>query len=250
MIGNPLTILDEVDSSNNYATGQALQGLAHHGHAFMALHQTAGRGQRGKTWLTQPGQNLALSIVLDMRQTLISRQFGLSAAVALGVFDFFSHYAGEETRIKWPNDLYWRDRKAVGILLENTIKGQIWQWSIAGIGMNVNQTAFDASFQTKAVSLKQITGRHFELKEVATELCTALQVRFEQFLTGDQNELFKAYNEVLFRKETDVRLIYQQKSYNCRILEVDFSGKLWIEGAPVPYFQFGEVQWQIQPDTL
>lgn len=247
MIGNPLTILDEVDSSNNYAMALAIQGLAQHGSAFMALHQTAGKAQRGKVWHTRPGQNLALSVLLDMNQALISRQFALSTAIALGVYDYFSQYGLDDTHIKWPNDIYWRDRKAVGILLENKLKGQNWQWTVAGIGMNVNQTEFHPDIVGKAVSLKQITGKNFDLAALASQLCAKLQIRFDQFLRQEDTSLLADYNHLLFRKDRYSRLQYQNGAYNCLIRSVDAQGRLWIEGAPVPYFHFGEVEWLINP---
>lgn len=244
MIGNPLTILDEVESSNNYATRLALQGLAHHGHGILARYQSAGKGQRGKTWQGAAGQNIALSVVLDMKGVPLTRNFELSMAIALGVHDFFSHFAGEDTRIKWPNDIYWRDRKAVGILIENTIKGQNWIWAVAGMGINMNQTAFEGEMETKAVSLRQITGQNFDIERGARLLCTYLEVRYQQFLR-DPESLLAQYNSVLFRKNETTKLCYLEDDYNCRILAVDAQGRLWIEGAPVPYFQFGEIQWQI-----
>ncbi|UAY54054.1 biotin--[acetyl-CoA-carboxylase] ligase [Arachidicoccus terrestris] len=244
MIGNPLTILDEVESSNNYATRLALQGLAHHGHGILARYQSAGKGQRGKTWQGAAGQNIALSVVLDMHGVPLTRNFELSMAIALGVYDFFSHFAGEDTRIKWPNDIYWRDRKAVGILIENTIKGQNWIWAVAGMGINMNQTAFEGEMETKAVSLRQITGQNFDIEPGARLLCTYLEARYQQFLR-DPEALMDQYNSVLFRKNETTTLCYLGDDYNCRVLAVDAQGRLWIEGAPVPYFQFGEIQWQI-----
>jgi len=244
MIGNPLTILDQVESSNNYATGLAVQGLAQHGHAVLARFQSAGKGQRGRSWQGAPGQNIALSVVLDMKAVPLTRNFELSMAIALGVYDFFSHFAGENTRIKWPNDIYWCDRKAVGILIENTIKGLNWQWAIAGMGINMNQAAFEGEMETKAVSLRQITGRTFDIESSARQLCTFLETRYQQFVQ-DPEGLLNAYNAVLFRKDENAVLAYQGRAYSCQVRAVDVQGRLWVEGAPVPYFQFGEVQWLI-----
>lgn len=244
MIGNPLTILDVIESSNNYATGQALQGLAHHGHGFLARFQSAGKGQRGKSWQGAPGQNIALSVVLDMKGIPLTRNFELSMAIALGVYDFFSHFAGDATRIKWPNDIYWSDRKAVGILIDNTIKGQNWQWAIAGMGINMNQTAFTGDMETKAVSLRQITGKDYDIEASARLLCTFLEKRYQLFLQGP-SQLLDQYNAVLFSRDAPSTLSFNGQVYTCQIRAVDAQGRLWIEGAPVPYFQFGEVQWII-----
>jgi len=244
MIGNPLTILNEVESSNNYATGLALHGLAQHGHAVLARFQSAGKGQRGRSWQGAPGQNIALSVILDMKGVSISRNFELSMAIALGVYDFFSHFAGEKTRIKWPNDIYWSDRKAVGILIENSIKGQNWQWGVAGMGINMNQSAFTGEMAAKAVSLRQITGKSYDIEEAAKTLCSYLENRYQTFLK-DPERLLTAYNQVLYKKDQPVTVLYKGQNIEVTIHMVDAAGRLWISGAPVPYFQFGEISWVI-----
>ncbi|SEA07601.1 BirA family transcriptional regulator, biotin operon repressor / biotin-[acetyl-CoA-carboxylase] ligase [Arachidicoccus rhizosphaerae] len=252
MIGNPLTILDEVESSNNYATTLALQGLAKHGHAILARFQSRGKGQRGRSWQGAPGQNIALSVILDMKGVALTRNFELSMAIALGVFDFFSHYGGEKTRIKWPNDIYWSDRKAVGILIENNIKGKNWQWAVAGMGINMNQTQFSDQMAGKAVSLRQITGKSYDIEDSSRELCTFLEKRYQQFLE-DAGTLLSDYNQVLYAKNQTVPIRYQgvatqaPQDLEVVIEAVDAQGRLWITGAPVPYFQFGEIQWLIEP---
>src|ERR1700710_2944678 len=102
-------VLDSVDSTNNYAMAMVRAGTAKHGMAFAAKEQTAGKGQRGKTWQAQPGQNIAISLILNTEMLRADEQFYLSMLVALGANDFLKKYAENETFIKWPNDLYWRD---------------------------------------------------------------------------------------------------------------------------------------------
>src|SRR5688572_2022740 len=168
-IGQPFTILSSVDSTNNYAMARVQAGLAQHGAAWFAHEQTAGKGQRNKHWLTNPSENILLSVVLQPFTLTASEQFLLSASVALACCDFYKNYAGEETSIKWPNDLYWRDRKAGGILIENNFRGSEWVFAIAGIGININQTSFDPALPNP-VSLKQITGKNFNVIQLAREL--------------------------------------------------------------------------------
>ena len=121
-IGQPLTVLSSADSTNNYAMAQVREGLAGHGAAYFALEQTAGRGQRGKQWITEPGQNIMISIVTTPGEPFIQTPFAFSASIALACYDFFKTYGSpDETRIKWPNDLYWQDRKAGGVLIESLV---------------------------------------------------------------------------------------------------------------------------------
>jgi BirA family biotin operon repressor/biotin-[acetyl-CoA-carboxylase] ligase len=198
VIGHPFHILDEIDSTNNYAMEQVNSGQVTSGTAWFTSNQTAGKGTRGKQWINQPGDISALTIALQPAMLPLSRQFMLSVAVALGASDFFASYAGDETRIKWPNDIYWRDRKAGGILIENVLRGSLWQYAIIGIGLNINQAAFPADLPN-AVSLRQITGKARPAVDAARELCTFLDKRIRQLQPGHYESLLTEYTSRLFR---------------------------------------------------
>lgn len=246
MVGNTFTILDEVDSSNNYAIAQAVNGLATHGAAFFARHQTAGKGQRGRIWNDEADKNIALSVLLDMAVIQVQQPFTLIAAVALAVFDLISKYALDETKIKWANDIYWRDRKAVGILIENRFSGQKWQWAVAGIGVNVNQTQFEEALQKKAVSLKQITGKDFDCITLAKELCGFLEQRLAQSDKEGAECILRSYNDHLYKKDQSVRVKYRDDIYEVIVRQADENGNLWIDNGPKPFFTFGEIEWIIE----
>ncbi|MEO7522681.1 MAG: biotin--[acetyl-CoA-carboxylase] ligase, partial [Ferruginibacter sp.] len=122
-----IIILDTVDSTNNYAMGMIEKDEAISGNAVQTLEQTQGKGTRGKHWKSAPGENILLSICVEMQQQPISRQFELVVAAALGVYDLIAKHINANINIKWPNDLFINDRKAGGILIENKIKGTLWQ---------------------------------------------------------------------------------------------------------------------------
>lgn len=235
--------LPVTDSTNNYAMALAKNGEAQHGMAVFAHHQTAGKGQRGKAWKDAAGQNIALSVLLNAKGLLVSSQFRISVAVALAVQRFFSKYALADTKIKWPNDIYWRDRKAAGILIENLITGQEWQWSIAGIGVNINQTIFEEL--GNAVSLKQITGKEFNTLELAKELALLVIEYFKLLQTNSFEQLLTLYNDCLYKKGEQVALKKNTAVFNCVIKEVNALGELVTNGAIQQNFVFGEVEWLI-----
>ena len=246
-IGFPFIELESVNSTNNYAFDKLQSNLAAHGTTFFAHAQTAGKGQRGKTWLTEPGSNIALSVILEMSFQSIHQQFPLSMATALAALDLFRFYAGDEACIKWPNDIYWRDRKAGGILIESSISTNpsglpIWKWAVAGIGMNINQTNFPENL-TNPVSLKQITGRHFVTVDLAKQLCRFLDTRFQQLKNGETERLLADYNSRLFRLGATARLKKQNAAFQCTIEGVNLQGELMVSGAAQDSFHFGEVQW-------
>ncbi len=240
--GNSFVILKQVDSTNNYAMALVHEGLAKHGEAVFAHQQTQGKGQRGKIWQTGTDENIALSIILKPKQRETLLPFQLSATIALAVFDFFSKYAGEETTIKWPNDIYWRDRKAGGILIENVISGSMWKWAVAGIGININQTMFDESLKTP-VSLKQITGEHYDTLELAKELHQIVLLRLNQGLTKPYELLLEEYQQRLYRMNQLVRLKKNNIVFETKIKGISPDGKLLTQDIIDNEFEFGEIEW-------
>lgn len=244
VIGNVFTELSSVDSTNNYAMAQAYAGKAFHGNAFFAREQTAGKGQRGKKWVAAPGENIMMSIVLQPVGVSINEQFLLSACIALGCYDLLNKYLPDEIFIKWPNDLYVRDRKAGGILIENILSGNNWKYAIVGIGMNINQTKFDERL-SNPVSLKQATGRTFDVTEQAKELCNCLDKRYNELLLGKKDEMIAEYSQHLYKRNEIVRLKKGNKIFETTIKEVTQQGKLITVDKAERSFDFGEVVWEL-----
>jgi BirA family biotin operon repressor/biotin-[acetyl-CoA-carboxylase] ligase len=186
-IGAPLIELPSIDSTNIYAMEQIKAGKAISGSCYNTPFQTHGKGQHGRVWESEKGQNLLCSYVLELKSLNPAKnwgpedQKGLSAAVAIGAKAFFGANAGDETLIKLPNDIYWRDRKAGGILIENSLRGTEWTWTVIGIGFNINQTSFSPD-APNPVSLRQITGRQWEIARLQTELSKALTKSIQDWI--------------------------------------------------------------------
>lgn len=234
---------------------RAVSGSADHGTLYFAHDQWAGKGQRGRTWISKPGENIILSAVIEPVVLAPSQTFGLSAAVALACHDLFSRYAGAEaTRIKWPNDLYWGDRKAGGILIENSFRGDRWAFAIAGIGININQTEFPASpaeslqrpkeSARNPVSLRQITGRSYDAVQLARELGHCLDQRYRELTMGISG-LVAEYNTRLYRLGQEVRLRKDNAAFDTVITGVTAQGQLTTKDVLEREFSFGEVEWII-----
>ena len=249
-------VLDSVDSTNNYAMAKVHAGLAKHGDAYFAFNQTGGKGQRGKNWHTGNGQNIALSIVIAPLQLYVHEQFKLSAAAALACVDFFNAYAGDKTKIKWPNDIYWDDRKAAGILIENVIgrkkagdinarvnkSGAFWKYAVVGIGININQEIFGNELG-KAISLKQITGQDFDVTELAKQLQVMVLSKFDELSTLPFEKILQQYNERLNRRTETVQLKKGNIIFATTINSVTESGQLFTTDLIDNFFNFGEVEW-------
>ncbi|MBL7741231.1 MAG: biotin--[acetyl-CoA-carboxylase] ligase [Chitinophagaceae bacterium] len=241
--------LQTVDSTNNYALTQIHAGLAEHAMAIFSHEQVAGKGQRGKIWSSSKQENIALSIILKPAPLPVSRQFQLSACAAVSVAEWFSHYAGDDTRIKWPNDLYWKDRKAGGILIESIIRNREnetgnWEWAVTGIGININQVSFPDEL-LNPVSLKQITGKSFEPVHLARELCQTFEHHYHELLTVGFHTILSAYNARLYKKSEKVKLKKDNRVFETMIKEVTPEGKLVVQHMIEEQFDHGDIQWII-----
>ena len=255
-IGKPFIELQSIDSTNKYAMGLIHgnhlpdgQDEPQHGMAFFAHEQTAGKGQRGKNWMSEKGSNIALSILLNPFPLSIPDQFKLSVCIAVSTWELFSKYAGDETQIKWPNDIYWRDRKAGGILIENIIQSSqsaigSWQWAVAGIGININQTVFDPAL-TNPVSLKQITGKNFQPIELAKELCAVSENNYQLLMAGNFETLFNKYQTHLYKKDEKVKFKKDNRVFETIIKGVSETGQLITQHSIEESFEFGEIEWII-----
>ena len=253
-IGKPFIELQSIDSTNKYAMALVHadilpdgQGEPQHGMAIFAHEQTTGKGQRGKNWVSERGSNIALSILLNPYPLSIPDQFKLSVCIAVSAGDLFLKYAGDETKVKWPNDLYWRDRKAGGILIENVIQSSqssvgVWQWALAGIGININQSVFDPDLPNP-VSLKQITGKNYEPLELAKELCSIIEKKYQLLIAGNFKKLFDKYQKHLYKKDEKVKLKKDNRVFETTIKGVSETGQLITQHSIEERFEFGEVEW-------
>jgi BirA family biotin operon repressor/biotin-[acetyl-CoA-carboxylase] ligase len=244
-LGEPFIELRTVDSTNIYAMEQVHARLATPGTAYFAYEQQMGKGQRNKQWLSEPGQNLIMSVVTTPPQADPGIIFPLSACSAMACFDFFSKYAGDETSIKWPNDLYWRDRKAGGMLIENVIRGGVWEYAIIGIGININQTIFDPSIPNP-VSLKQITGKDFNAPMLARELCSCLENRLKQLQQVGFTSLLAEYNKVLYAGNSLRKFKQGGIIFEGTVKSVNVEGELIIRQEIERKYKFGELEWMME----
>ncbi len=233
--------LDSVDSTNNYAMRLIHEGVAQHGTVVFAHRQTDGKGQRGKMWETEAGANLSFSIIIQPSFLLPAQNFQLLAATAVAVHHTISKLTGDETKIKWANDIYWRDRKACGILVENVIRSTQWQWAIIGIGVNVNQTDF--GILPNPVSIKQITGRQINVKEFAQELFTELIKTVSGLQKQGFGKIHLQYNKHLYKRNQTVKLKKGRRKFETLINEVNMNGELVTGSEIKENFDFGEIEW-------
>ena len=163
--------------------------------------QTAGRGQKGNSWESEDGKNLTFSLLLKRPPVKARDQFYLSEAAALAVVEALSAEAGDSFTVKWPNDVYWQDKKACGMLIENSLDGSDIATSIVGIGINVNQEHF-LSDAPNPVSLINITGREHDLMALLKRVCSRIEQLVESLGDADaRTDLHQRYMAALYRND-------------------------------------------------
>jgi BirA family biotin operon repressor/biotin-[acetyl-CoA-carboxylase] ligase len=196
----------ETDSTNRWLRDHAAQqGTSPNGLVVMTDYQTAGRGCGTNHWESEQGQNLLFSLLVCPQALVARDQFAISMAVALAICDALASYI-KEVSIKWPNDIYWRDRKLCGMLIENRLSGGLVRESIIGIGLNVNQTLF-LSDAPNPVSLRQILGREVDREALLQAILAAFDRRFAacDVMSEERLEAFSDlrtdYASRLYRRE-------------------------------------------------
>lgn len=241
-LGKNLVSLPECPSTNTLALELAQQGRAPEGTVVVTRHQTAGRGQRGNTWVVGKDLNLTLSVVLSPEFLTVGRQFELNKCVSLAVFDVISkHVSPAPACIKWPNDILVGDLKVSGILIENTIAGTRITRSVVGIGLNVNQREFEFPHAT---SLARITGKEFSLPQVFEQLLLSLEWRYLALRRGDMAALHSDYMNVLYRRGHRHLYASGGRSFEGIILGVNDEGKLDVEvDGRVASFDLKEIKY-------
>ena len=194
--------LDTVDSTNSEAHRRiaTIDNLS----VLSAVHQTAGRGQRGNSWNTAPGDNLTFSIVLKFDQQYATKiqaydQFSISQMNALAILDFLSSH-DIEAKIKWPNDIYVGNKKISGTLIENSLYREWLSWSIIGNGINVNQTTFPDTL-LNPTSMSLITGEKYDTKILLEEFMDIFDSYRSRYLNvnGGLGRLRKLYLAQMWR---------------------------------------------------
>ena len=235
---NQLIELESVDSTNNYAMARIHEGLALDGLVYLARHQWAGKGQRGKTWVSEPGQNLMMSLVIKPSPLKLTQQFLFSAAIALAILDLVKGFKNKNWKVKWPNDIYWNDRKAGGLLIESVVTGQTWDWAVVGIGMNLNQTSFPVEIPN-AISLNQITGVQYEPVAIARELLPGIQEQIS-IMHKTPDQILLRLNDSLYKKDQVITLKKNDELFVSVLKAVDSNGLLITEDGT---FKSGEVEW-------
>lgn len=236
--------LEETESTNTF-----LRGLGPSSGEDMVVavaeYQTAGRGQGSNKWESEPGRNLLFSIRTRPRGVPADRSFALSMAGALALKDTLDGYAADVT-LKWPNDVYWRDRKISGTLIETAIGGRYIKDCIYGVGINVNQRVF-RSGAPNPVSLCEVVGRELSKEELLDRVLGSFERRYAMVLRGEYGCLAADYDAALYRRRGIHPFSDDSGRFMAEIVGVEADGRLVLrdDGGCGRKYAFKEINYII-----
>lgn len=221
----PIIHLSSVDSTNNY-----LMAYKPREDETMTVvyadEQTAGRGQGSNHWESEPGKNLTFSVLVHPTMVPVMRQFLLSEAGALALWDVLGQYLGaDDVKMKWPNDIYWKDKKISGTLIETRLGGGHVKDCVYGIGIDVNQEKF-VSDAPNPVSMKQILGHDVDLKELLNKIIDSFKKYHAAIENGEYAAISELYHSGLYRAHGFHRYKDKDGEFEAAIVEVEDSGNL------------------------
>jgi BirA family biotin operon repressor/biotin-[acetyl-CoA-carboxylase] ligase len=219
--------LKETASTNRYMQECLLKERLPEGSVVVAEYQSAGRGQVGNVWESDPGLNLTFSAVLYPSNISIDEQFILSQITALAVKKTLDAYTNGIT-IKWPNDIYWQDKKICGMLIENSLMGEHIHSSIIGVGLNINQLLFSDK-APNAVSLYHITGEKQDKEKILANIRQKLYHYYLLILQGKDEDIRQNYKESLYHKEGFFAYSDSNGSFEASIQDIEPTGHLLLQ---------------------
>ena len=218
--------LEQIDSTNAYLQRQQSECDIRNW-VVSADEQTAGKGMGSNGWESEVGKNLTFSLALDVSFLPAERQFLLSEAVALGLYEALCPLIPEEKlHIKWPNDIYFENRKLAGILINSTIKANMMDVSIIGIGLNVNQMQFQ-DWPTHPISLKMILGKTYNLQPLLEQIAEHILIKVEQ-LKSSPAAIEEDYLKRLYRYRTWADYEVDGKVLRLFMTGIDSFGRLML----------------------
>ncbi len=218
-------------STNDICAEFVSAGQGENGLVIATDYQTKGRGQGANMWVSDKGENLIISVLLDTSFLAVSKQFYLNIVVCLSILEILKNFLGEDVMIKWPNDMYYKDKKLCGVLIQNILKGTAMEYSIAGIGINVNQMIFEPD---NAASLRMITGKWYELQTIFEQTGEKLEKYYLQLKDGNIHSLKTRYmKNLLWYQEPHHFALKSGEEFKGTITDVEESGRLMVKSGKV-----------------
>jgi BirA family transcriptional regulator, biotin operon repressor / biotin---[acetyl-CoA-carboxylase] ligase len=244
IIGSNIIFRENLPSTNTFLDELLKSRDLQEGTIVYTNYQSEGKGQRGNKWESEDGKNLLVSVLLLPSFIEPADQFILPTTISLGICDFLKRYI-PVCKIKWPNDIYVNDDKIAGILIENTILEDKIEYSIAGIGINLNQEKF-LSDAPNPVSLALLTHEKYDIRNCLMQLAENLDYRYKQ-LQADKDRIKDDYLLNLYRFNEATRFRDDSGEFTGNIISVSESGKLKVRKQTGEYCEYSYKEVEFIP---
>jgi len=239
----PHLYVEETESTNLLALDILSKTNPPNGFLIITDYQTAGKGQYGRKWQSERNKNLLFSLIIGPLNIPTNKLFRIHLASSLAIFRTLANEINN-LNIKWPNDIYAGFKKLAGILVQNQLKGSMVDWTVIGIGINVNQTSFPDEIPATSAFIE--TGNIIHLENIVEKIRSQLMQIFSSS-EAEWDLLWEEYNQHLFLKNQNVLIeVNNGDIISGKIISVTKEGKLTIEtdSGQLLNFSFGEIQYQ------
>ncbi len=242
LIGQPTYFFESIDSTNVYAAELISNKKPVAGTVIDTAHQTHGHGQKDRRWWSPAGVNITLSLILRPEWLAIERQFLLNVMTSLAITRTIQEYTSKKVEIKWPNDVYVEGKKISGILIQNGIQGKKIQYSILGIGLNVNQRIWPDDVQNPT-SVSLASKAEIDITQVKQKLFSNLEIE-HHVIQSEPDTAIERYVDLLYKKDILTTFYLGQEEVQGVIKTIDGFGRLIIEtGQGSRTFNLGEISF-------
>lgn len=239
-IGKNIIYLPACHSTNEVAEELLRSGKTPEGTVIYAEHQTQGKGQAGNVWVSEPGKNITLSIILKPHFLQVTQQFYLNIIASLTILDLMSGFMTKPLAVKWPNDILCENEKICGILVKNHVRNKKMENTILGIGLNVNQTNFEVE---KATSMKSVEGHTFDRKKLTIYLLQVFEKRYLQLKTGKLNQLKEEYLNTMYWLGEN-HTFHDGNEFSGKIIGIDKAGRLIVQKEDgIKHYDFKQIRY-------
>ena len=217
--------LNKIDSTNRFLLEFNKYSKISGPIVVTAEYQSEGRGRASKSWFSNRGENLLISLLLN-HKLHINKKFDLSILISLALKDFLSNYLNDEIYIKWPNDLIINNKKIAGFIIDNLVQNSSIHTSVIGIGINVNQIKFN-SFSLLATSIALENNCNYNIDDIKNNLLSCIENRYIDFVKN--STLHNEYLNHLYLKDKFSFFEINLKRVEAKIINVSEKGELFVQ---------------------
>ncbi|MCH8331800.1 MAG: biotin--[acetyl-CoA-carboxylase] ligase [Bacteroidetes bacterium] len=227
-VGKVQSHFKECESTNDVALKWIIESKPSEGAIVTSYFQSSGKGNYGSHWISENSMNLLVSVILYPEFIAPKDHFSLNIAISLAVYDTIRAILGRDVKIKWPNDIYFKDKKLGGILIETSISSKMIESAVCGVGLNINQKNFNDDL-VNPTSLSLIRGKDYNIEDILADLLSNIEKRYIELKNDHIKEPRSHYIKSLYRFGEDHSFKTGKEKFAARIIDINEDGKLVLD---------------------